>query len=270
MDDLDMRKDLCGALAFSGGYARNSLRLAIPARSQNLSVVKSQAFASFGAAVTYDRWRASLHFTSPIYVRGDTGSTGARSYAAPAMDIAHNPDSFSDVRLGLDARILGGPDSSFRLGAGLQLFVPVGVGPDYVTDDTYRGMGRILFAGAVAGVTYAGHVGLHLRPRDDAPSPEAPRGNELLFGIAAGPRLATTKHAVVIVGPEIYGASALRGLGDAGGTALEALLTARMDTVHDEGHEVRFKVGSGGGLHPHFGAPEWRAVFSVEVVGHAH
>ena len=96
------------------------------------------------------------------------------------------PDILTDVRIGFDARILGDPKGPFRLGAGAQLYVPsANEDPaEYVTDGTVRAMGRVLFAGDVGMLTYAGQLGAHVRPRDDSPTPGAPQGSELLFGAA--------------------------------------------------------------------------------------
>jgi hypothetical protein len=149
------------------------------------------------------------------------------------------------------------------------LFVPSGQSSDYVTDGTVRGMGRLLFAGGFGALTHAGQLGVHLRPRDDAPTPGGPRGNELLFGVAAGPRLPIGQGArVLVVGPEIFGERAMHSLFGTTATGVEALLTARLEPSRDEGTQLRFKIGGGGGLHPHFGAPEWRFVLSIELLDH--
>ena len=48
-------------------------------------------------------------------------------------------------------------------------------------------------------------------------------------------------------------------------TALEGLLSARIEGTRDDGMQWRVKLGGGGGLDPHFGAPQWRLLFAVEV-----
>jgi len=37
----------------------------------------------------------------------------------------------------------------------------------------------------------------------------------------------------------------------------------------DDGAQLRVKLGAGAGLNPHFGAPEWRIVFGVELFDHS-
>jgi hypothetical protein len=206
----------------------------------------------------------------PLVVHGESGSVGDYKLQAPAVDLAAKPDTLSDARIGLDARLLGEAMSPFRLGAGVQLLVPSGDRSDYVTDSTYRAMGRLLFAGELGLFTYAGHLGVHVRPLDDSPAPGSPRGSELLFGIAAGPRLMLDAcgNTGLIVGPEVYGASAFGSLFATTATALEALLTSRLEITGERMPLLRVKAGAGGGINPHFGAPEWRAVIGVEVWNH--
>jgi hypothetical protein len=178
----------------------------------------------------------------------------------------------TDIRLGVDARILGDANCPFRLGAGAQVFIPsANEDPsEYVTDGTLRAMGRLLFAGDVGAFTYAGQVGAHVRPRDGSPAPGGPQGSELLFGAASGLRLPLfgASTTALVVGPEVFGASAFRSLFSTSGTALEALLTGRIEGTADDGAQVRVKLGMGGGLDARFGAPEWRFVFGIELFDH--
>src|SRR5580704_17613789 len=60
MDDLDIRGGLGGAIAISGGYAHDPLRVKTLDGSQHLALVSNQAFADIGVAVTYDRYRLYL------------------------------------------------------------------------------------------------------------------------------------------------------------------------------------------------------------------
>ncbi len=190
-----------------------------------------------------------------------------------------NPDTLSDTRVGFDARLLGGPKSAFRLGAGAQLLIPSGDRFDYDTDDTYRAMARVLFAGDVGLFTYAGQVGVHVRPLDEAPTPEAPQGSELLFGVAGGARVSLNGSGSgsggaggarspwrLVVGPEFFGETAFRSFFGSTSTALEGLLTGRIEGTADDGPQLRVKLGAGAGIDAHFGiSPEWRALFAIEV-----
>ncbi len=269
MDDLSMRGPLGGAVALSGGYARDPLRVATTGGAGRLAVVGHQAFADVGVALTWERLRLSANLTSPLAVAGRDGVAGGYQLTAPSFDIGNHPDTLSDVRLGAEVRLLGDADAPLRVGLGAQLFVPSGDRADYVTDATYRGMVRALLAGQAGGVAWAGHLGVHLRPLDDGPAPGSPRGSELLFGFAAGPRLALGPRDGLVIGPELFGESVLSAPFGSSTTGVEAMLTARYERVSGNGAPLRVKLGAGGGLHAELGAPEWRAVVAVETSGTA-
>jgi hypothetical protein len=266
MDALDFGPQLAGAAGMTLSYAHDPLRIPASGGATRLAVVSTQAFADFGFAASYDRFRVSANFAMPLVNKGDADPLGGSGYASPNVDVGSHPDTLADTRFGLDVRVLGDPTSAFRLGLSAQLFVPSAKREDYLSDGTYRGTLRVLFAGDVGDFTYAGHLGLHSRPLDDSATPGSPRGSELLFGAAAGARLPlgdVGRHAFV-VGPELYGKSAARSLFGSTTTGLEALLSARLEGT-GKGAQVRVKLGAGAGLHPEFGAPQWRLVASVEM-----
>ncbi len=283
MDDLRLHGGLGGAMALSTGYERDPLRIASTNGSQPLNLVSDEAFADLGFAATYDRWRFYLDLTMPIVVQGESGVVGGYRYTGPCTpngavcsppNVApdSDPDIITDARLGFDARIFGDAKGPFRLGAGAQLFVPsANEDPsEYVTDGTLRAMVRVLAAGDAGAFTYAGQLGVHIRPRDDSPVPGSPQGSELLFGAAAGAKVPVSGggHTALVVGPEVYGASAFRSLLGKTATAVEGLLTTRLEGTADDGAQVRAKVGVGAGIAADFGAPEWRLVFGIELFDH--
>src|SRR5271165_2699235 len=145
MDSLDMRGGLGGAVNLTTGYEKNALRLT--EGTQSLAVVSDRAFLDIGGALTFGSWRFYLNLDFPLDTQGQSGTLGGYSYTAPSVNLASHPDALSDVRLGVDVRILGSPSSPFRLGAGVQLFIPNGNRADYDTDNTFRAMLRLLFAG---------------------------------------------------------------------------------------------------------------------------
>jgi hypothetical protein len=277
MDDLNIFGGFGGAIETTSGYAQNPLR--IPSGSGSLLVVKNQAFFDFGVAATYDRWRIYLNFNAPLLVAGDGGTVGTFQYAAPtgdptvelgphSVDLGSNPDTLADARVGVDMRILGEPGGPFRLGAGAQLFIPSGETSEYITDGNYRAMFRALFAGDVGLFSYAGQVGVHVRTLDTAPQPNGPEGSELLFGAAAGLKTPLWQSTQLVVGPEVYGASAFRSLFGSTTTALEGLLSGRIEGTETDGQQLRVKLGAGLGINDSFGTPEWRAVVSIEMFTH--
>ena len=276
MDALDMHGGLGAVVGVTTGYARGPLRVSTADGSQRLRLVSEEAFASIDLAVTYKRFRLYLNLPNPALIKGDCGAGGAcaqiggYTFQTPQVDAGQSPDLIADPRIGVDVRLVGEPAGPFRLGAGAQLIPSIGSRGDYDTDGTPRAMFRALFAGDVGALSYAGHVGVHVRPLDDSPAPGSPQGSELLFGVAAGPRFSLGPRVpwAVVVGPEVFGASAFKSFGTSTGTALEALVGARLEGTRDRGRQLRLKLGAGGGLDPRFGAPEWRVVFGLEVFDH--
>ncbi|MGD0528979.1 MAG: hypothetical protein ABSE49_27825 [Polyangiaceae bacterium] len=273
MDDLDLHGGLGGVASMTTGYAMKPLR--VTDGVQHVAVVSDEAITDLGFAATYDRWRVYLNLDAPLLIQGQCGSgapctVGSYQLTSPSLDLASHPDTFSDARIGVDVRILGDARSPFRLGAGAQIFIPEGDRADYDTDGTVRAMVRALAAGDRGALTYAAQLGVHIRPLDDSPAPGSPQGSELLFGVAAGVRLPVSRDgaALVVVGPEVYGETAFRSFFGTTATGLEGLLSGRLEQLPVHGPKWRVKLGGGGGLDPHFGAPEWRLVVGVELFDH--
>jgi hypothetical protein len=265
MDDLNIDGGLGGAVAFTTGYSRKPLEVTSPDGTQRLSVVSNEAFVDVSLAATYRRYRVYLDLPMPLLVTGTSGTIGPYQLSAPAVDVGTNPDTISDARVGFDMRLLGQPGRFFRVGVGAQLIIPSGTRDDYVTDGTFREMVRFLAAGDAGHFSYAGQVGLHIRPVGGSPAPGSPSGNELLFGLSAGRRFSVGPGWAVVIGPEVYGATAFHSF-FGGATGVEGLVTGRLEGTGD-GRRLRLKLGAGRGLDPHFGAPEWRIVFGVELFG---
>ncbi|HLK89274.1 MAG TPA: hypothetical protein VKZ18_05245 [Polyangia bacterium] len=265
MDDLDMRGGLGGALAMTAGYARNPLRL--EDGLQQLAVISNQAFIDFGLSATYDRWRVYLDLRMPLLIDGTSGTIGGAEFTAPRVTLASNPDTLSDPRVGAEVRLYGAPDGRLRLGLSGELIAPNGERSEYDTDGTFRAMFRALAAGDVDRFRYAGQLGVHVRPLDEASIPGSPRGSELLFGAAGGAQVSAWQGGALtlIVGPEIYGATAFRALFGSTTTALEGLLTGRLEGTAPQGQTIRLRVGAGGGINQDFGAPEWRLLVTIET-----
>jgi hypothetical protein len=264
MDDVPVHEGLGGALSLSLGYAHAPLRIDLGGGS-SLAVVRDQTLMSIAMAVYWNRFRLHAVFSSPIYVAGQSGLAGAWQFTAPVANLEATPDTISDVQLGLDARLLGEAQGPLRLGVSAQLFVPSGDRADYQTDGTYRAAARLLAAGDLGRFSYAGHAGVHLRPLDDA-APGGPRGSELVFGLAGAGSLSLLGRPLR-VGPELFGATALSALFTGQATALEGLATAALELDGPSGSLARLKLSAGVGLHPDFGAPQWRAVIGLEIAG---
>lgn len=278
MDTLDTHGGLGGVAALSTWYAHDPLRLRTTDGVQRLTVVSDQAMLGFAFAATYQRWKLYLNLDMPLAIGGNEGTVGGYQLAAPASGQQSTPsgvnpstttDAFADARVGLDVRIVGRPGDPFRLGAGGQLLIatPNTVTGEYLTDGALRAMGRLLVAGDIGMFAYAGQLGVHIRPRDDSPSPGGPQGSELLFGIAAGPRwrLGDRARWAFLAGPEIFGQTAFRSFFGTGSFGVESLVSARLEETGQDGAQLRFKVAGGPGLEQRFGTPEWRVFLGVEI-----
>ena len=281
MDTLDRTEGIGGVVGLTAWYAHDPLIVRASDGAQRLAVVSDEALASFAFAVTYERWKLYLNLDMPLDVEGKSGSVGGYEFAAPNAGQAFTstgvnpstaPDALTDARVGVDIRLLGEARSAFRLGAGAQLLVstPNTPGSEYLTDGALRAMGRLLFAGDIDRFSYAGQVGVHIRPRDDSPAPGGPQGSELLFGVAAGPKflLGEKEQMALIAGPEVFGETAFRSFFGSSATGVEGLLSVRLEGTRDDGPQLRVKIGAGTGLDQRFGTPEWRMVFGVELFDH--
>ncbi len=262
LDALDFDSRLGGAAAVTGWYASNPLR--VHDGSERLAAVSDMAVADFAFALTWRRLRVSLDLDVPLAIIGQNGNAAGLAYTAPGVDPASRPDDIFDPRIGLDVRLVA--TARFRLAAGAQLIIPNGGRDDYVTDSTVRGTFRLMAAGDFRWLTWAAHAGVHLRPLDEL-LPDGPRGPELLFAAAAGARFAV-RRLLIVVGPEFFGATAVRGSFADETTAFEGLLSGRIEGAGRVLH-WRARLGVGAGLHARFGAPEWRLVAGVELFGSA-
>jgi hypothetical protein len=267
MDTLDMHGGIGGAVELTPGYERDPLRVQAGAGGQSLAVVSSEVFIDYGLAGTYDRYRVYANFTMPASLTGNSGTVGDYTYTAPNISPGSDPDAVADIRLGFDARLLGNAQSPFRLGAGAQLFIPNDNRSDYDTDGTFRAMGRLLVAGDKGIFTYAGQAGVHIRPLNDSPIPGSPQGSEFLFGIAGGVKIPVGSAKQLVLGSEVYGASAFASFLQAAETDKEWLISTRFEGTGNRGRQGRVKLGVGRGINPQFGAPTWRLVVGMELFG---
>jgi|HubBroStandDraft_1064217.scaffolds.fasta_scaffold14412_3 OmpA-OmpF porin, OOP family len=282
MDTLDMHGGLGGVMSLTTEQAHDPLRVRTTNGSQRLAVVSDEAIADFGFAATYGRWRLYLNLDMPLDVSGNSGTVGAYQFTAPnssqpftpsGVNPSTAPDTFSDARVGLDVRLFGSSNSPLRIGASAQLLVPSPntYQSEYLTDGTFRAMGRVLFAGDIGMYSYAAQLGVHVRPYDATPTPGSPEGSELLFGAAVGRRFSIGDRGAIalVLGPEVYGETAFRSFFGADATGVEGLFTGRVEGTADDGPQIRVKLGVGGGLDARFGAPEWRIAAAIELFDHS-
>jgi hypothetical protein len=265
MDDLNIDGGWGATVAITSAYAHKPFEVVSPDGAQRVAVVSDEAFLDVGVATTYRRFRAYVNFPIPLLITGQNGTVGSLELVAPDVTVGTNPDSIVDPRIGFDIRVFGEPRDALRLGIGAQFIFPSGRREDYVTDGTARAMVRLLAAGDRGTFSYAGQIGLHVRPLDDSPEPGGPTGNELLFGASAGRAFSVGTDWSAIIGPEVYGQTPFQS-STAGNTGVETLVTTRFERV-GTGRSFRLKIGIGAGLNQHGGAPQWRLVVGAEILG---
>jgi hypothetical protein len=147
------------------------------------------------------------------------------------------------------------------------VFFPNGDRNDYMSDDTFRAILRALVAGDLGRFSYAGQLGVHVRPLNEAEVPGNPQGHELLFGVAGGVRADLGLGRSVVIGPELFGETAFRSFFGGRTTGVECLMSGRLETPVDARRVLRVKGALGGGLHARFGVPEWRMLVALELTG---
>lgn len=256
-DTLDFRGDLRPALGVVMDYGYKPL-VAYDLNGNELSsIVRHQLFTHVGGGIVLaDRFRFAVNLPVALYQDGeDTLLNGGRFRAADKA-------AFGDVRLAVDARIIGEYGDPFTLAGGVRAWLPTGSKSQFTSDGSTRVAPQVMAAGDLGPFTYAARVALVYRSRDDAYA-GSPLGSELQGNAGVG--LKTLKNKLVI-GPEIFATSVFtdsKSFFKTRGTPAEWLFGAHYD-IADTG--LRTGAGIGGGLTRGYGAPQLRALLSVEYV----
>ena len=256
LDTLDLRGDFRPAVGAVLEWADKPFVLYNADGSTRANVVNEQLTLHVGASlVVLDRIRVGLNL--PFALTNDgTGGTSLRGnvFIAPGKPAA------SDIRVGVDVRVLGEYGSPFTLAVGGQFFIPAGTANEYTSDDYAHGIVRLSAAGEAGVFVWAANLGYHVRAQQ-AFVDGNPYGTSLVFGAAAGVRVAD-RH--LVVGPEIYGEANTHAgtFFQAGSPPVEALLGAH----YTIGHDWRIGAGAGPGITHDLGSPEVRVLGSIEWV----
>ena len=254
LDSLDMRGNLRPAVGIVGDYAYLPLAIYNADGTLRSKLVADQFFVHVGAAMVFlDRFRVALNLPVAVYENGHGGTLDGTAYSAPGVF------GVSDLRVDADVRLVGAYGEAFRLGAGVQLFLPLGSRSDFTGDGSVRVQPRVNAAGDVGLFAYAAQIGFEYRGLDDAYAGSS-LGSQVTFGGSVGLH---TANRVVWVGPELYGATTVSNSDAVFKTAttpLEALLGVHVRVASD----WHLGLGGGGGLTRGFGAPAARGVALLE------
>ena len=200
-----------------------------------------------------DRGRHHLAFLAILVrlrlpVRGEGPGATLSGYRYPAVDVdfGTNPTTLSDVRIGVDARLLGAGTALPAGGLGRSLDSRAARRRSTSATGHTAGWRRVLLAGDVGAFTYAGDTWASTPTARRRGVPGAPRGSELLLGGRGG--------SEAVRGRDLWdGPSGRRGFGDrvAGffkrGRLGRGLLSARYGGNGGTGPQLRIELGAGAG-----------------------
>jgi OOP family OmpA-OmpF porin len=255
-DSLDFRGANRPAIGLVAEYADRPLVIVNANGSTNSSPVKDQLILHPGASVVlFDRLRLAFDLPVVVFADGNAGAVTTTAYPATTSG------GLGDLRVSADGRLYGKYGDPFTLAAGLSVFLPIGSTSAYASDGEVRVLPRVAVAGDLGIVAYAAHVGLQVRPVDNA-FPGYPTGTEVDVGGSIGIR-ALRRH--LLVGPEVYGSTVVTNASAAFSTRqtpVEGLLGVHYAFASD----WRIGGGLGMGLTRGFGEPLVRGLLAIEWI----
>ena len=255
VDSLDLRAGSAAAGA-TFDYASKPLVVYDATGAERLALVRHQAVVHLGGSVVLvGRLRLALDAPVALYQDGESAAVDGVTLSpstAPA---------FGDLRLAADVRVAGNHGEPLSLAVGVRGWLPTGLRSQFTSDGSARVAPQVLASGAVDVLVWGARLALVYRSRDGAYAGRA-LGSELFAAAGVGVR---TRNGRLVVGPEIFAASAFSGgakfLG-ARETSAEWLLGAHYDVLPN----LRAGAGIGGGLGRGYGTPVLRGLASLEWV----
>ncbi len=254
-DSLDLRGNGRLALGIVGDYSFRALTH----RDGGVVVaspLRDQVQIHFGASVNLvDRLRLSINVPLQARAFGNSALIGGTTYAGAAEEVG-----VGDVRVGLDARLFGKHGDVITAAIGTQLFAPSGSPGSFAGDGMLRVMPKFAVAGTAGRFSYASHVGVMIRGRDE-PYGNGYVGTELRLGAAGYINLLDD---AIAFGPELIASTVLsdsRAFG-AMTTPVEGILGGRAKITP----EVHVGIGAGFGFTQSYGAPRSRVLLSLQWV----
>ena len=254
-DTLDFRGDLRPALGATLDYGYKPLVAYDANGNERSAIVRHQLFTPPGGALVLgDRFGLGLTRRRAVNPAGE--STIVNGERFKAADKA----ALGDVRLAADVRILGVHGDAFTLAGGLRAWLPTGQRSQFTGDGSTRLAPQVMAAGDLGPLTYAARLALVYRSRDDAYAGSS-LGSELLGSAGAGLK---TLDGKLVIGPEVFATSVFtdsRSFLKTRGTPAEWLFG-----LHYDLGDIRVGGGVGGGITRGYGAPQLRALLSLEYM----
>ncbi len=254
-ESLDLRGHLRPAFGVVGDYAYKPLVLYDASGDEQAAIVEHQLFVHIGGAlVLFDRLRLGANLPLLAFSKGESLKVANSSFETK------DGTTIGDPRLSADLRLLGDYRGPFSLALGIQGFIPVGSQDSFAGDGKLRLRPRLMAAGDIGALAYAGQLAFNYRARGEDIGGD-PFGSEVTFSAAVGVRALDDK---LIVGPEVFGSTVVSDSGDGAlkkrTTPLEVILGAKYRVTP----EWRVGAGVGPGLTRGVGAPAVRGLLSIE------
>jgi len=251
-DTLDLRGHLRPALGLVADYGYKPLVIYDADGEEVRPLVEHQLFLHAGVSlVLWERLRLAANLPFSPFVSGEGGLTGTQQLSVD------EGVSLGDVRLSADVRLFGKYRGPITGAIGARVWLPTGSRGSFSGDGKVRAAPHLAIAGELAIFDYAARVGFNYRAQDGTFSGSA-IGSELTFGVSAGLRVADGQ---LLIGPELYGSTVIEGGPfSKRGTPFEGIFGAHYTIAR----MVRIGAGAGAGFTQGYGAPEVRALASVE------
>jgi outer membrane protein OmpA-like peptidoglycan-associated protein len=269
LESLDMRGHLRLAAGLVNDYAYKPLVLYSADGQEQAPIVEHQVFWHLGAALTlFNKVKVGLDIPLAIYNSGETGSIegGQAGTRDDFVFDAPNGRPLGDIRISGAYKLYGAYNKILTVAAGANLYLPTGDSAGYTGDDSVRFMPFGAAAGSKGILTYAGRLGIMIRPgAADGGGFDDASGSELSFGVSGGARLMGGK---LVVGPEIYGTTVFTQFASNRATSVDALVGGHYVLPKLGPLPEGFRAGAalGPGLSHGVGTPVLRFVASIEWV----
>jgi OmpA-OmpF porin, OOP family len=258
LESLDLRGHQRFATGLVLDYAYRPLVIfTADGEDEQSAIVRHQLFGHLGGnVILWERVRFGVNLPIAIFQDGEGGSA-----AGTVFDSPQHATTVGDLRVSGDVRFAGTYGGPITLAGGLQLFAPIGEQDSFTSDGAVRAVPRLMIAGDAGQMTYAAHLGVAIRARDDAFAGSA-LGSELTYAAAIGARLDEKR---LVIGPELHGTTVVTDSDSFFGRA-----TSPLELIvggHYQATRVwRVGAGAGPGLTRAFGTPSLRLLATVEWV----
>jgi OOP family OmpA-OmpF porin len=254
-ESLDFRGPFRFALGVVGDYGyRGIIGAYNPDGTVQASVVRDQAFVHTGASFMFlERIRLGLSIPIMVHGFGHDAFVNGVLYPAPAHE-----QSFGDLRISADLRVVGEYGGPFSLAVGASAFAPIGQQDSYTGDEGGRFAPHLLMAGDAGPIAWAARAGYQWRNLN-VDYIDTRIGSTFQFAGAVGVRVA---EKTLLIGPEIFGQTVVSNSHafEEHASPIEILLGVHLNAAD----QIRVNAGFGAFVVKGYGAPVYRGLLGLE------